>query len=69
MSEGEKQEEITTSLNWVAFKQQFFSSALIAPENFSYADLSYSTLERGSGYIKDFSAFVDAALHLDNRAL
>ncbi len=56
MSEGEKQEEITTSLNWVAFKQQFFSSALIAPENFSYADLSYSTLERGSGYIKDFSA-------------
>ena len=56
MSEGEKQEEITTSLNWVAFKQQFFSSALIAPENFSYANLSYETLERGSGYIKDFPA-------------
>lgn len=56
MSDGRKQEEIKSSLNWVAFKQQFFSSVLIAPENFSYADLSFETAGEGSGYVKDFAA-------------
>lgn len=56
MSEGEQQKEIKTSLNWISFKQQFFSSVLIASENFSYANLAYETAEKGSGYMKDFSA-------------
>ena len=37
MSEEERSKEVTTSVNWVAFKQQFFSSVFIAPENVSYA--------------------------------
>ena len=56
MSEEEKSKEVTSSLNWVAFKQQFFSSVFIAPENVSYADLGFSTAHPGSGYVKDFTA-------------
>ena len=56
MSDGEKKASVSSSVNWVAFKQQFFSSVFIAPENFSYADMKYSTAEPDSGYIKDFAA-------------
>ena len=56
MSEEEKSKEVASSLNWVAFKQQFFSSVFIAPENVSYADLGFSTAHPGSGYVKDFTA-------------
>ena len=56
MSEGAKEEKISSSVEWIAFKQQFFSSVMIAPENFSYADMKFTTAEKGSGYIKDFSA-------------
>ncbi len=56
MSEDAKSEEITSSLNWVAFKQQFFSSVMIAPENFSYANIGFTTAQPGSGYIKEFAA-------------
>lgn len=56
MSDEERSKEITTSVNWVAFKQQYFSSVFIAPQNFSYADVGFTTAQPGSGYIKDFSA-------------
>ena len=56
MSEGAKSKNISTQVNWVAFKQQFFSSVFIAPENVSYADLGFSTAHPGSGYVKDFTA-------------
>ena len=56
MSEGEEKEEITTSVNWVAFKQQFFASAMIAYDNFTNVEeMSLRTLEPGSGYVKDFT--------------
>ena len=56
MSEESKDDEVSSSVNWVAFKQQFFSSAFIAPENLSYAKMAFETSKPGSGYIKDFSA-------------
>ena len=55
MGEGEKSKKVTTSLNWMAFKQQFFSSVLIAYDDFSYGDMKFSTADPDSGYIKDFS--------------
>ena len=56
MSEKSQKEEVSTSVNWVAFKQQYFTSALIARgTNFTYADLGYETVGAKSGYIKDFS--------------
>ena len=56
MSDESKSDEVSSSVNWVAFKQQFFSSAFIAPENVTYAKMAFNTAKPGSGYIKDFSA-------------
>ncbi len=56
MSDGTKSKNVTTAVNWVAFKQQFFSSVFIAPQNVSYADMSFATAQPGSGYVKDFAA-------------
>lgn len=55
-SEEERSKEVTTSVNWVAFKQQFFSSVFIAPENVSYANMGFTTAQPGSGYVKNFRA-------------
>jgi YidC/Oxa1 family membrane protein insertase len=51
-----KKESEAGRVQWVAFKQQFFSSILIADENFAGADMAYDTYQPGSGTIKDFSA-------------
>lgn len=56
MSDGAKSESVTGALNWVAFKQQFFSSVLIAPRNFGDADLAFDTAQPGSGLVKAFRA-------------
>ncbi|MDE6711202.1 MAG: membrane protein insertase YidC, partial [Alistipes sp.] len=56
MSDGTKSKNVSTEVNWVAFKQQFFSSVFIAPQNVSYADMAFSTAQPGSGYVKDFAA-------------
>ena len=56
MSDGTKSKNVSTEINWVAFKQQFFSSVFIAPQNVSYADMAFSTAQPGSGYVKDFAA-------------
>ena len=54
MSEEAKGEEITSAVNWVAFKQQYFSSVMIAPKNFSYANMKFETEKPGTGYVKHF---------------
>lgn len=56
MSEESKSDDVSSSVNWVAFKQQFFSSVFIAPKNVTYAKMEFDTAKPGSGYIKDFSA-------------
>ncbi len=53
---GVRSEEINTRIDWFDFKQQFFSSALIANDGFQNAFLKYSTYQPGSGKIKDFQA-------------
>ena len=56
MSDGAKSKNITTQVSWVAFKQQFFSSVFIAPENVSYANLSFDTAAPESSLLKSFTA-------------
>ena len=56
MSEKSKSKSISTSVNWVAFKQQFFSSAFIAPQNVTNANLAFDTAAPGSELLKSFSA-------------
>lgn len=56
MSEGAKSKNISTQVNWVAFKQQFFSSVFIAPDNVSYANLAFGTAAPESSLLKTFTA-------------
>ena len=55
ISESSKSNDIAASVDWVSFKQQFFSTALIGRStNLRQPQVSYSTNEAKSGYIKDF---------------
>ena len=56
ISEAIKEKDIAASVDWVSFKQQFFSSALIGRSaTLRQPQVSYSTAEAKSGYIKDFT--------------
>ena len=55
-------EKIEKPLDWVAFKNQFFSAALIAKNDFSAnALLTSIPQEKGSGYLKQFNAKLKTA--------
>ena len=56
MSKETKDETVNSKIKWVAFKQQFFSSILIAGNDFQNATLQYETFASGSGNIKQFHA-------------
>ena len=49
-------EKITARLNWVAFKQQFFSAIFIAKDGFDKPTHLTSIKSEGSRFIKDLSA-------------
>lgn len=55
MSDGAKSKSVSTAVNWVAFKQQFFSSVFIAPQNVSSANMVFDTAAPGSELLKSFS--------------
>lgn len=50
------EKEIAEPLNWIAFKNQFFSSVFITDANFEKAKLTSKMETQGSGYIKDYAA-------------
>jgi YidC/Oxa1 family membrane protein insertase len=50
------QEEIPTQVQWVAFKNQFFSSVILADQGFSNALLKSTTLPEENKYLKNFRA-------------
>ena len=51
-----KDEQVQSDVNWVAFRQQFFSQAFIAYDNFAYADMGFTAETDGSGFVKNFSS-------------
>ena len=55
-SEGKREKNIKTKINWVSFKQQFFSSIFVAKDNFTADEVGYDTKPAGSGEVKDFHA-------------
>ena len=56
ISESSKSDDIAASIDWVSFKQQFFSTALIGRSvNLRQPQVSFSTNDAKSGYIKDFA--------------
>ncbi len=55
-------EKIEESLDWVAFKNQFFSAALISKDDFRSGSLLTSIpQEKGSGFLKQFNAKLKTA--------
>jgi YidC/Oxa1 family membrane protein insertase len=50
--------DIPNRLNWIAFKQQFFSSVLIADKSFYNANLQSQKMEEGSMYLKHYTATI-----------
>ena len=53
---GTSEEEPEEALDWVAFKNQFFSVALIGHEDFTKAKLHSQALTKESGYLKYYKA-------------
>ncbi len=59
---GDEDEQTDEQTDWVAFRNQFFSVALISKDNFaSGARLTSTTEEKGSGYLKQFEAKLKTA--------
>lgn len=56
MSEGAVEEQLQSEVNWVAFRQQFFSQVFIAHDNFAYADMGFTTEAEGSGFLKNYTS-------------
>lgn len=57
LSEQESDEErVEAAVDWVAFKNQYFSAVLIGYQTFTDVDLKSVQLEEKSGYLKDYSA-------------
>lgn len=51
-----KQKTLDEPLDWVAFKNQFFSCAFIADQNFNDAKLSSNMMDKGTGFLKEYDA-------------
>ena len=59
---GDQQETTEEQTDWVAFRNQFFSVALISKDNFQKdAQLTSRMDEKGSGYLKNFTAQLKTA--------
>ena len=55
ISESTKDKDVAASVDWVSFKQQYFSSALIGRSTvLRQPQLSYTTAEAKSGHLKNF---------------
>ncbi len=63
LSEMKEQTKELGSLEWIAFKDQFFSSIFIADQQFKTAELSSSPINEGSGYLKNMQA--EATVYFD----
>jgi len=51
-SKDEESEKLSTSLQWIGYKHQFFSSVLIAKQNFNNAVVDYKNLNGTNGTLK-----------------
>jgi len=54
---GDDEEVLTTKVKWIAFKQQFFSSAIIAKTAMLNGKLVQKNMENEPGFLKEFNAF------------
>ncbi len=57
----DEQKKISTRLDWISFKQQFFSWNLIAKESFANADIQSQKLTNQTQHIKKYDALIGMA--------
>ncbi len=58
---SDDEEEIEQALDWVAFKNQFFSAVLISQQQFTGAHLTSRLYQKGQGYLKSYEAQLQTA--------
>lgn len=64
----EKEKQPGETLDWVGFKNQFFSYVLIGYDGLENARLHSTPMEKGSGYLKSYSAGMETALDAEGVA-
>lgn len=63
-------EEPEKPLEWIAFKNQFFSAVLIAPNDFSFSSLkSTQEKEKKNGYLKNYEAQLQTPFESSGKTL
>ena len=67
-TKDENNESVSTRLKWIAFKKQFFSTFLIADDDFSSALLTFKAEENKPGILKSFKADVGVPIENLNNA-
>lgn len=58
---SDKEKDIEEPLDWVAFKNQFFSAVLISQQEFTNVHLKSQLYKKGQGYLKSYEASMQTA--------
>ena len=58
---SDKEEDVDEPLDWVAFKNQFFSAVLISQQQLTNVHLKSQVYQKGQGYLKNYEATMQTA--------
>ena len=58
---SDQEKDIEEALDWVAFKNQFFSAVLISQQQFTNAHFKSQVYKKGQGYLKNYEATMQTA--------
>ena len=58
---SDKEKDIEEALDWIAFKNQFFSAVLIGQQELTGAHLKSQIYKKGQGYLKNYEANLQTA--------
>ena len=58
---SDEDEDIEEKLDWIAFKNQFFSAVIISQQEFSNVHLDSKLYKKGQGYLKNYKATMQTA--------
>ncbi len=58
---SDEDEDIEENLDWIAFKNQFFSAVIISQQEFSNVHLDSKLYKKGQGYLKSYKASMQTA--------
>ncbi|MCR5180839.1 MAG: membrane protein insertase YidC [Bacteroidaceae bacterium] len=58
---SDKEKDIEENLDWIAFKNQFFSAVLISQQEFHDVHLKSQLYKKGQGYLKNYEATMQTA--------